>query len=154
MSVQLHIIGRVSAIAWFFVVHRDLLVHEDMPTARLAREFGREVAKDDFPYSGYLMMDMLFYLDGRGIPITDSVLDVKYDGSDGPLVEILTTEHRSLLPDLDPARFSLADVREALEDYDDLDDDEIAESFTDTLNFLRARITDLAPDEALVILIG
>src|SRR5690349_17578863 len=101
-------IRRVSATAWFYVVHRDLLVHEDMPTAELATRFGRGLAKDDFPYSGYLLMDMLGFLEDRGIPVTRSVLDVKYDGTGGPVVEILTTEHRSLLPDLDPARFGPA----------------------------------------------
>jgi hypothetical protein len=143
----------VSAIASFYVVHRDLLVHEDMPTARLARQFGREIDPDEFPYSGYLMMDMLFFLEERGIPITRSELDAKYDDSNTPLVTILTAEHRALLPDLDPVRFSLAEMREALEEYD-LADDEIVESVSDALTVLRNGITNLAEDDVLVVLIG
>src|SRR5262245_9019133 len=107
-----------------------------MPTAKLARQFGREIDPDEFPYSGYLMMDTLLFLERHSIPITHSELDAKYDDNNVPLVTILTAEQRRLLPDLDPARFSLADMRQALEDYD-LADDEIIESITDALNVLR-----------------
>ena len=37
---------------------------------------GREV-DPDYPYSGYLMMNMLLYLDGHDIPIMRSALDVR-----------------------------------------------------------------------------
>jgi hypothetical protein len=99
------------------------------------------------------MMDVLFFLEDRGIPITRGAPDARYDDSDIPLVTILTAEQRPLLPDLDPARFSLADMRQALEGYDLLDD-EIVESVTDALAVLRRGITSLANDEALVILIS
>ena len=140
----------MSAIAWFYVVHRDLLLRADTPIADLARQFGRETDPDEFPYSGYLMMDMLLFLEDRGIPITRSASDREHAGS---LVTVLTAEHRPLLPNLDPALFSLVDMRQALQKYDLLDD-EIIESVTDTLNVLRNGIANLADDQALVILIG
>ena len=40
MSAPALMSPRVSAIAWFYVVHRDLLVHEDMPTATVAEVHG------------------------------------------------------------------------------------------------------------------
>lgn len=99
------------------------------------------------------MMDTLLFLEDRDIPITRSALDREPDAADRRFMTILTAENRPLLPDVDPARFSLADMREALQKCE-LMDDEITESVTDTLNVLRNGIANLTDDQALVILIG
>jgi hypothetical protein len=143
----------MSAIASFYVVHRDLLAHERMPVARLAAEFGRVIDSDEFPYSGYLMMDIMLFLEEREIPITHTEMEIEYGGEDTPMVIVLTSEHRPLLPDLDPATLTLDDMRKAMEEYD-FNDDEIVEAVTDALNVLRNGITNLADDEALIITIG
>ncbi|MEU9740219.1 hypothetical protein AB0E12_13645 [Micromonospora chersina] len=143
----------MSAIALLYAVHRDRLVNERMPVHQIAEEFGRRVDADVFPYSGYLMLDMLTFLADRGVPIDRTALKVRTD-PDAPDATVLTTEHRELLPRLDPAQYPVKEVREFLEDYDDLADDELQEAVTDTLGLLRTTIADLAENEVCVILIS
>ncbi|MET7403611.1 hypothetical protein ABZS66_60085 [Dactylosporangium sp. NPDC005572] len=74
---------------------------------------------------------------------------------DTPYATVLTTEHRALLPRLDPAEYRVEEIREFTESYDDeLSDDELQEAVTDTLGLLRTTIADLADDEVFVILIS
>ncbi|MEU5828257.1 hypothetical protein [Micromonospora tulbaghiae] len=143
----------MSAIALLYVVHRDLLMHEQLPVHQIVEKFGRRIDPDVFPYSGYLMLDMLTYLKDRGVPIDRTELKVHTD-PDAPYATVLTTEHRALLPRLDPVDYPVQEIREFMEDYDDLADDELQEAVTDTLGLLRTTIADLADDEVFVILIS
>lgn len=143
----------MSAIALLYVVHRDLLVHERMPVHQIAEEFGRQIDPDVFPYSGYLMLYTLTFLEDRGVPIDRTELKVRID-PDGPYATVLTTEHRALLPRLDPAEYPVKDIREFMEVDDDFADDELQKVVTDTLGLLRTTIADLADDEVFVILIS
>ncbi|GAA1809709.1 hypothetical protein GCM10009682_34200 [Luedemannella flava] len=142
----------MSAIAQLYLVPRDLLVAEQLPVHVVATKFGRRIDPDAFPYSGYLMLDVLTFLGERDIPIDSTELPYRTD-PDGPYDTVITTEHRALLPQLDPAGYPLGEIREFMDQYDELDDDELQGAFTDTLNLLRTTIADLADDEALVVLI-
>jgi hypothetical protein len=119
----------MSAIALLYVVHRDLLVHERMPVHQIAEKFGRRIDPDVFPYPGYVMLDMLSFLADRGVPIDRTELEVRTD-PDAPDATVLTTEHRALLPRLDPGEYPVEEIREFMEDYDDLADDELQEAVT------------------------
>jgi hypothetical protein len=143
--------GRVSAIAWFYLIERDQLASS--PKVSWVMDHGREI-DPDYPYSGYLMVSMLTYLDSHDIPIMSSTLDATPDDGSAAFATVLTVEHRPLIPDLDSGRFTPAEMREALDEDGELLDEEVDEAFSDTLTLLSRGIADLAESEALVIVVG
>src|SRR5262245_7325124 len=60
-----------------------------MPVHQVAGEFGREIDPDRFPYSGYLMLDILRFLTAQGVPINRTELKFRTD-PDAAYATVLT----------------------------------------------------------------
>jgi hypothetical protein len=146
----------MSAIAWFHVLDRAVLDRalRERWSARATLDVidaeGRPLDRELFPYSGYVLLDMLAFLDDRGVPVMRSA----YDGlTDGDFVIFLTPAHRPALPALDPAAYDPADLRAVFGELD-LPDEDLDETAADCLRVLYDGVRALADDEVLAISIG
>jgi hypothetical protein len=156
----------VSVIASFYVVARERLIglaavvgsgDEAGRPRQLAYHAAagarREIDRDEFLWSGNVMVDLLDYLTRRGLPLLDSELNAYFTEVDVPYVVVFTAAHKRLLPGLDPAAYTPEDMREAMRGLG-LDAEEAEYAVTDGLTVLRAGIAGLADDELLMVQVG
>jgi hypothetical protein len=139
----------VSAIASLRVIDRAAVVAAPGRAAveRMVDGGGREL-DELFPWSGYCMMELLFFLEERGIGSAEPEL-LSLLGSDG-VMAVFGSGDRMLLERLDPRRFRSEELVEAMDGFD-FDDAEAVTAATDGLEALRAGIGALNDHELLVV---
>jgi hypothetical protein len=149
----------VSAIASFQVMKRadlpGLVAAEDK--FHFLDEQARDVNPDDdiFGWSGYVMMDLVLYLEDVGVDLGESEYrdEAKVLNETFELTYLITSADRKHLPALDSAAFDM----DALVAYFNEDDDDFEErplAMTDGLDALHRLISGLRDDEVLIVNIG
>jgi len=149
----------MSAIASFYLMKRaelpGFVSAEDK--FRYLDQRARDVNPDGevFGWSGYVMMDLLLYLEDAGVDLGESeyrdeakVINETYD-----LTYLMTSADKKHLPALDSGTFDM----DALVDHFNKEDDDFEErplAMTDGLDALHRLISELDDDEVLIIHIG
>lgn len=132
----------MSAIATMRVVAADDAGRGASPVAAA----GSEV---DFDCSGYVVLYLLLYLEGKGFPLA-----YLQDGDEeSGMAFVMTAADQRFLDQLDPNRLDMGEIASYFEEME-YTFDRLELTVREALELLREQIAALSPSEKLIVHIG
>lgn len=146
----------MSAIASFYVIDGTTaaeIASADGPERAYAVlvSDGLRLDGEMFPWSGYCLLELLDYLEERGLPVFGAGHQDVLSAVPGA-VTVLARD-QSLQARLDPAAFAVDELAESMSEFE-FDADEAVRAAIDGLNSLSIGLGTLAEDQLLVVVIG